>query len=153
MAGHLTSDQWVISQFFFRVTVDGAQLSFQEVSGLETTNEVIEYRHCDAEEFITTKRLGMTKTSELTLKKGVFSADSHLLDLFNQVYEKEYMSTTDGRMDIMVELLDETGDAVMVWNLHNCIPTKLSLGGLKSDANEAAVEELTFVYEKMVVSL
>jgi phage tail-like protein len=150
---HLGPDQWVISQFYFRVTVDGNQLSFQEVSGLETTNEVIEYRHGDSEEFITTKRLGMTKTSELTLKKGAFADDDNLMELFNKVYDKEYMSTTDGRMDIMVELLDETGEAMMVWNIHNAIPTKLSLGGLKSDANEAAVEELTFVYEKMVVSL
>jgi phage tail-like protein len=133
--------------------MDGNQISFQEVSGLETTNEVIEYRHGDSEEFITTKRLGLTKTSELTFKKGVFNTDDLMLEMFNKVYDKEYMSTEDGRMDVMIELLDETGDAVMVWNIHNFIPTKLSLGGLKSDANEAAVEELTGVYEKMIVSL
>lgn len=150
---HIAPTDWVISQFYFRVTMDGNQISFQEVSGLETTNEVIEYRHGDSEEFITTKRLGLTKTSELTFKKGVFNTDDLMLEMFNKVYDKEYMSTEDGRMDVMIELLDETGDAVMVWNIHNFIPTKLSLGGLKSDANEAAVEELTGVYEKMIVSL
>ena len=154
MAGHIDlTSQWVAQRFYFRATVDGTQLSLQEVTGLETTNKVIEYRHCDAEEFITQKRIGMTETSTLKLSKGVFEADSHFLDMFNEVYEKAYMSETTGRMDILVELLNELGDAIMVWNFHNCIPTKLGGVSLKSDASEAAVEEIEFVYEKMVTEL
>lgn len=153
MSGHIAEDQWVQSKFHFRVTIDGTQLSFQEVTGLETTNEVIEYRHGDHDLFITTKRIGMTKTSELTFKKGVFEGDDHLLEIFNETYDKHYASTADGRRDILVELLDETGDAVMVWNVVNAIPTKLGGVSLKSDANEAAIEEITFVYEQLLTSL
>ena len=42
-------DQWPVAKFHFRVDVDGTQISCQEVSGLEQTTEVIEYRHGDSE--------------------------------------------------------------------------------------------------------
>lgn len=154
MAGHIDlTSQWVAHRFYFRATVDGVQLSLQEVTGLETTNKVIEYRHSDSEDFITQKRIGMTETPTLKLSKGVFEDDDHFLEIFNKTYDKEYMSTTDGRMDILIELLNELGDAVMVWNFHNCIPTKIGGVSLKSDASEAAVEELEFVVESVLFSL
>ena len=37
--------QWPIAKYHFRVTIDGEQISFQEVSGLEASTDVIEYRH------------------------------------------------------------------------------------------------------------
>jgi len=152
--GHIAAEsQWVAAKFYFSVTVDGVVLSCQEVTGLETTNKVIEYRHCDNESFIVQKRLGMTETSNLKITKGVFEDDDHFLELFNRVYDKDYMSTPEGRMDILIELYNEHGDAIMVWNFHNCIPTKLGGVSLKSDANEAAIEELEFVYENMLTSL
>lgn len=153
MAGHIAEGNWAITNFFFRVTFDGTQLSFSEVSGLETTNDAIEYRHGDHPEFITTKRIGMTKTSTLSFKKGVFSGDDHLTTHFNQVYDKHFMSTTDGRIDLLIELLDELENTVMSWNVHNFIPTKLNLGGLKSVSTEIAIETLEGVYEKMSVTL
>lgn len=154
MSGHLNpEEQWVAARFYFSVTIDGNILSCQEVTGLETTNKVIEYRHCDYEEFIVQKRIGMTETSNLKITKGVFEDDDNFLEHFNRVYDKEFMSTSEGRCDILIELFNEHGDAIMVWNFHNCIPTKLGGVSLKSDANEAAIEELEFVYEKMVTSL
>ncbi|MEM0997916.1 MAG: phage tail protein [Bacteroidota bacterium] len=153
MAGHIGPEQWVISRFFFELIIDGTQLSCQEITGLETTNKVIEYRHCDNDLFIVQKRLGLTETSELKITKGVFEDDEELTIIFNEIFDKNFMSTTDGRRDILVNLLNELGDVVMSWNFHNCIPTKLGGVTLKSDANEAAVEEITFVYEQMLTSL
>jgi phage tail-like protein len=151
--GHIDSEShWVAAQFYFSVTIDGVVLSCKEVSGLETTNKVIEYRHGDNESFIVQKRIGMTETSNLKVIKGVFEDDDHFLELFNRVYDKEYMMSS-GRMDILIELYNEHGDAIMVWNFHNCIPTKLGGVSLKSDANEAAIEELEFVYENLLTSL
>ena len=151
--GHIDSEShWVAAKFYFSVTIDGVVLSSSEVSGLETTNKVIEYRHSDNESFIVQKRIGMTETSNLKITKGVFEDDDHFLELFNRVYDKEYMMSS-GRMDILIELYNEHGDAIMVWNFHNCIPTKLGGVSLKSDANEAAIEELEFVYENLLTSL
>ena len=34
--------QWPVAKYHFRVTIDGEQISFQEVSGLEASTDVIE---------------------------------------------------------------------------------------------------------------
>ena len=147
-------DQWPIAAFHFRVTIDGEQISFQEVSGLDHEVDVIEYRHGDSEVFSNIKLAGLTKTTDLTCKKGVFKDDDRLLELMNQVYEKDYYSNNpDSRMDILVELLDETGDTMMTWNITNAFPIKLTGPSLNSGSSEVAVEEIVFTYEGLETSL
>lgn len=147
-------DQWPIAAFHFRVTIDGEQISFQEVSGLDHEVDVIEYRHGDSEVFSTIKLAGLTKTSDLTCKKGIFKDDDRLLTLMNQVYEKSYYSNDpDTRMDILVELLDETGETMMTWNIINAFPIKLTGPTLSSESSEVAVEEIVFAYEGLETSL
>jgi phage tail-like protein len=147
------TEKWAHMVYHFRVTIDGTQFSFKEVSGLESETQVAEYRDGDSLDFFTTKRAGLNKFGTLTLKRGVFTDESELLDMFNEVYDKHYMSVPDGRKDILVELLDEHGEAVMVWNCHKCFPTKLSISGFGSDKNEIAVEELAFAVESITVSI
>ena len=146
-------DQWPIAKFHFRVTIDGEQVSFQEVSGLEANTEVIEYRHGDSEVFSPIKMSGLVKTSNLVLKKGVFESDDRMLELFNKIYEKDYYTTEDSRMDILVELLDETGETTMAWNITRAFPIKLTGTDMKSDANEVAIESVEFAYEGIETSL
>jgi phage tail-like protein len=146
-------DLWPTASFYYRVTVDGEQISFQEVSGLDQEYEVIEYRHGDAESFHKIKRLGLWKTTNLVFKKGIFEGDDRLLAIFNRGYDKEYYTTEDSRMDILVELLDETGETVMAWNVNRAIPVKLGGTSLKSDSNEVAVESLEFVHEGITLAL
>lgn len=146
------TDQWVEARSLFRVTIDGNQLSFQEVTGLDLESQVIEYRHGDSPSMFNIKRGGMQKFSDIVLKKGVFKTGSEITDIFNLVYEHQYMTTTEGRFDTLIELLDETEETVMSWNLHNCIPIKLSINGFKSDANEASIEEITLSVEQITVA-
>lgn len=146
-------DQWPVAKFHFRVTIDGEQMSFSEVSGLEVNTDVIEYRHGDSEVFSTIKTAGIVKTSNLVLKKGVFADDDRMLELFQQIYEKDFYGEEDSRMDILVELLDETGETVMAWNIIRAFPIKFSGTDLKSDANEIAIESVEFAYENIEVSL
>ena len=145
-------DQWPSAAFHFRVTVDGAQMSFQEVTGLDQEADIIEYRHGDSEVFQTIKSLGMTKTTNLVLKKGVFESDDRLLEIFNQIYDKGY-ANGEGRIDILVELLDEEGNTVMAWNIQKAVPVKLTGPCLKSDGNEVAIESAEFAHEGIRASL
>lgn len=145
-------DQWPSAAFHFRVTIDGAQMSFQEVSGLDHEADVIEYRHGDSEVFQTMKFLGMTKTTNLVLKKGIFESDDRLIEIFTGVYDKSY-AAGEGRMDILVELLDEEGNTIMAWNIQKAVPVKLTGPSLKSDGNEVAIESVEFVHEGIRTSL
>lgn len=147
-------DQWPIAAFHFRVTIDGEQISFQEVSGLDHEVDVIEYRHGDSEVFSNIKLSGLTKTTDLTCKKGIFKDDDRLLEFMHQVYDKDYYSNNaDSRKDILVELLDETGDTMMTWNITRAFPIKLTGPSLNSGSSDVAVEEIVFAYEGLTTSL
>jgi len=146
--------QWAHATFHFRVTIDGEQMSFQKAEGLTGGEaDVIEYRHGDSEVFTTIKRLGLIKTPELTFSRGMFTDGDELLELFNRAYEKDYYSTEDSRMDIIVELLDEEGDPQMVWNVGNAIVTKLTGPTLDAQTSEIAIETISFVCESIETSL
>ncbi|MDX1908554.1 MAG: phage tail protein [Bacteroidia bacterium] len=146
-------DLWPIAQFHFSVTIDGETISFQEVSGLDQEADVIDYRHGDSPDFFTIKRQGIVKTSRLVLKKGIFDGDSRLLDIFNKVYDKEFISDADGRMEILIELLDETGEPVMTWNVIKAIPVKIGGTTFNSTGNQVAIEQLEFAYERVELAL
>ncbi len=143
----------VSSKFHFRATIDGEQIGFSEISGLDIETEVIEYRRGDSEIFTTEKRAGLVKTSNLVMKKGVFADDDRLLELFNRIFDKEYYTDATQKMDILVELLDEEGDTVMTWNIIGAFPVKMTGTDLKSDANEVAIESLEFAHEGILTTL
>ena len=147
--------QWPVPRFHFQVTIDGEEYSFQEVTGLEAETQEIEYRHGDSEFFNFMKIPGLIKTPRLVCRKGIFSDDDRLLELFtNLEEEKEYYDSEDEtRFDIVVELLNETGETVKTWSIERAFPVKYSTPGLKSDANEIAIEEMVFAYERIVVTL
>lgn len=150
MAAENYEGQWPIAKFHFRADINGEDISFQEISGLESETQIMEYRHGDSENFYPTKTAGLMKTSNLVCKKGVFADDSELLELYNKVFdEKAYYNSDDTRMDILIELLDEEGETVMSWNIINAFPVKFSGTDLKSDANEIAVETIEFAYESI----
>jgi phage tail-like protein len=148
------ADHWPIAKYHFKVSLGGAELSFQEAQGLETSTDVIEYRHGDSLDFHKIKQAGLVKVSNLTLKKGVFQGGSELIDIFNHLQnDKGYYSIKGNRIDIDVYLLDEQGSPVMHWNIHNAFPIKYSGTDLKSTANEVAIESIEFAYEKITYSL
>ena len=151
MAAEDYEGMWPVAKFHFEVEIDGTPISFQEVTGLETQTEVIEYRHGDSEIFSPNKSAGLVKTSNLVLKKGVFHDDEDSLELFKKITEEKAYYTQDDRMDITVTLLDEQGEAVMSWNITNAFPIKYSGTDLKSDANEVALETIEFAYEECEV--
>ena len=65
---------WPLPKFNFKVKL-GSQnntVSFQEVSGLETETQIIEYQHSNCKEYTSLKMPGIAKTGNMTLKKGVF---------------------------------------------------------------------------------
>ena len=151
MAAEDYEGMWATSKFHFEVEIDGTPISFQEVTGLESQTEVIEYRHGDSEIFSPNKSAGLVKTSNLVLKKGVFHDDEDILELFKKITEEKAYYTQDDRMDITVTLLDEQGEAVMSWNITNAFPIKYTGTDLKSDANEVAIETIEFAYEEIEI--
>jgi phage tail-like protein len=143
------ANEFPLPKFFFEVEIGGAVIPFQEVSGLDQEADVLEYRHGDAKDFVTQKRLGMVKTSTISMKKGIFSDDTDLNDLFKKIYDKDaYFSQVDAPdlLQITVKLKDEKEKDVVVWKIKNAVPIKFVGTDLKSDANEVAIEQIDFVH-------
>jgi len=148
----MAEQNWPVPKFHFRVSIGGETISFQEVSGLEANTDVIEYRHGDSPQFSMIKQAGLVKTGTLSLKKGVFKSDNKLFDNFKKIYEKDFYSK-GGRVDIIVELLNESSEKVMAWKISNAFPTKLTGPDLKSDDNNIAIESMEFAYETISVEV
>ena len=144
-----TSTQaWPLPSFYFKVSVDGiGDISCSEVSGLETEFDVIEYRAGDSPMFTKVKMPGLRKTSDVTLKKGMFKDDKAMWDWLNQVN----LNTIE-RKTVTVSLLDESGSPVKTWQLTNAWPKKITIEGFKSDGNTAAIETLVLAHEGVTLA-
>jgi len=147
MAGEANDAVWPLPKFYFSVSIDGTTMPFQEVSGLDSETQVIEYRAGNAKGFSTIKMPGIKKFSNVTLKKGVFAKDNALFDW----YKKIEMNLIK-RASVTISLLDQGGAPTMVWTLANAWPTKITGTDLKADGNEVAVETLELAHEGLVIT-
>ncbi len=149
MAGESQDSIWPLPKFYFMVTFGSINnsVAFQEVSGLDTETQSIEYRHQDSDVFSTIKMPGIAKTGNVTLKKGVFVKEN----AFWKWYEAIKMNTIK-RETVVIKLLDESGAPTMTWTLSNAWPTKITGNDLKSDGNEVAVETLELAYEGLTIT-
>ena len=138
---------WPLPKFHFAVTFGTEIWWFQEVSGLETETQIIEYRHGNNPVFSTIKMPGIAKSGNVTMKKGVFVSDNKFWDWYTQI-----KMNIIKRIPVVISLCDEDGNAKMTWTLSNCWPTKISGTDLKSDANEVAIESIEIVHEGITIA-
>ncbi len=136
-----------LPKFCFQVTWGTQVMTFEEVSGLETPTQVVEYRHGDNAALSTLKMPGIQTVGNVTLKKGIALADSTLWDWYNRV-----KMNTIKRVPVTISLLDEAGQATMTWTLANAWPTKITGTDLKSDGNYVAIDSVQVVHEGLTIS-
>ncbi|GGX53667.1 phage tail protein [Tateyamaria omphalii] len=137
---------WPMPTFYFRVTMDGEEMTFQEVSGLDADRQPIVNRAGNDKVFSTIKMPGLRQAGNLTLKKGVFTRDNTFWDWFSGI-----KMNTIKRQNLTISLLDGSGAPTMVWNVANAFPTKITSSDLKADGNEVAIESIEIAYEQITV--
>ena len=132
-----SKDVWPLPKFYFQVKWDTTVMKFQEVSGLDTETQAIEYRHGDHPVFSTMKMPGIKKFGNITMKIGIFKSDK---------------LNTIKRVPVTISLLDEAGGATMTWTLANAWPTKITGTDLKADGNEVAIESIEIAHEGLTIA-
>ena len=148
MAGEKLDNVWPLIKFYFTVDWgDQSGLGFQEVTGLSTEAQVVEYRHSNNPLFSTIKMPGIKKFGNITFKKGMFKGDSVFWTAFSQI-----SMNTVKRETVVIKLLDESGAPVMTWTLNNAFPCKITGTDMKSDSNEVAIESMEVAYEFLTFS-
>ena len=142
-----------LPKFHFQVEWGGTKIGFTEVSGLDFETEVIEYRHGASPEYNKTKQPGLTKYSNITLKRGTFQSDNEYYDWWKEnVFFQEGNSTgSKYRRDLTISLLNENHEPIIVWKVKNAWPTKVQSTDLKADGNEVAIESMELVHEGLTV--
>lgn len=148
MAGEAQDAVWPLPKFYFSVKWgDDDAVNFQEVTGLETETQIIEYRHGNSKVFSPIKMPGLAKVGNVTMKKGIFVNDNKFWAWYDQI-----KLNTIKRITVIVSLLDQTGSPKMTWTLNNAWPTKITGTDLKSDGNEVAVESIEIAYETINIA-
>ncbi len=140
------ANEYPLPKFHFQVEWGGSKIGFTEASGLDVEREVIEYRDGSSKEYSKLKMPGLTKYSNITLKRGTFEQDND----FYQWWESNKLATVD-RRDITISLLNEEHEPVVVWNVKNAWPSKVTPTDLKSDDNGVAIESIEIAHEGLTI--
>jgi phage tail-like protein len=147
--GSSPGNTWPMPKFRFEVDL-GSELkgvAFQEVSGMDVENQIIEYRKSNSPLFSTEKMPGIAKYGNITMKRGVFVNDNTFWK-----WHDEITRNTIQRRTVLIKLLDESGAVTMQWQLLNAWPIKISSTDLKSDGNEVAVDTIEIAHEQLIIT-
>ena len=106
---------------------------------------VAEYRNGNAKENNPIKITGLTKASDVTLKRGVIGA----LDLFNWLNEIRNAGVTTLRTVIIKLQNEDHTQVVMTWKLLRARIVKHSSGPFNANSGDVAMEEMVLAYERL----
>lgn len=140
------ANEYPLPKFHFQVEWGGSKIGFTEVSGLDVEREVIEYREGSSKEYSKLKMPGLTKFSNITLKKGSFEKDNDFYEWWSSLK----LETVD-RRDITISLLNEDHEPVITWKVKNAWPSKVTPTDLKSDDNSIAIETMELIHEGLTI--
>lgn len=129
------------------------RIGFTEVSGLDFETEVIEYREGSSKKYNKLKQPGLTKYSDITLKRGTFEGDFAFFNLWKQSYYFQEGNSTGSkyRRTVTIKLLNEEHEPIITWKLENAWAKKVQSTDLKADANEVAIETMELAHEGLTI--
>jgi phage tail-like protein len=130
--------------FNFLVEIDGiTRAAFHEVSGLDSTVDVIEHR--EGGDNTTPRKLpGMTKHSNIVLKWGM-TDDQELYQ-----WHRDVVNGMVQRRNGSIVLLDRRGQEVARWNFFGAWPAKWTGPSLTAEGTDVSIEQLELATEGVV---
>jgi phage tail-like protein len=132
----------------YRVTIGGTAFGFSEVSGLNLEYESVTYKHGFSFVMGPTIIPGMCQPIKLTMKRGVVKGGDFLAGWIQDTYADPFHDNTQ---DILVDLCDETGKAVVRWKVTGALPVKLDAPAFDANSNDVAIETLELVAHTILV--
>jgi len=134
------------TNFNFRVEIDGiAEAGFTEVLLPSSAVDVFEYREGGDASCSVRMLPGRVHFGNLVLRRGITDSNS-LFDWWQTVCR----GTAD-RRNLVVVLLDGSGDVVKRWAFLQALPARYSLDPLDARSATPLIESLELVFEQMSV--
>ena len=131
----------------YRVTIhdggDPVVAGFSEVSGLNVEYEPVTYKH--GLSFLLGNKIipGMRQPIRITLKRGIVRERGSLQKWFDKTYSDPFYM--EAKRDIVIDLCDEAGEAVVRWKVRKALPVKMDAPAFDADSNDIAVETMELV--------
>ena len=130
--------------FKFRVEIDGVQRAgFREASGLDSSQDPIDYREGDDKTMTIRKLPGLKKFSNIVLKRGI-TDDMDLWKWRKQVMDGKIK---DARKHGSIILMDDEGNDKVRWEFTDGWPSKWTGPGFNATGNEVAIDTLEIAHE------
>jgi phage tail-like protein len=127
----------------FLVEMDGiTQAGFQEVSGLDSSTDSVDYREGNDPNHVR-KLPGLNKFSPITLKRGITDSD----ELWK--WRSTVVNGKIARKNGSIILLDDRGQEKLRWNFFNAWPSKWTGPSLNATSTAVAVETLEITIESV----
>lgn len=147
-------------KFRFKVKWDGLQnegvIGFTEVTGLDYSVDIAEYRDGEDKGLTKHKIPGLRKFSNVTLKRGYFQGSRDYWDWIDgtggQSPDKALLKRKDYRKTVTITMMNDAGEEMFSWNLERALPIKVQFSDLKSDGNEVAIETLELAHEGLTIT-
>ena len=129
--------------FNFLVEIDGiTQAGFQEVSGLDSSTDTIDYREgTDPLHF--RKLPGLNKHSAITLKRGITDSD----EMWR--WRRTVIEGAPQRKNGSIILRDQKGAERVRWNFLNAWPSKWTGPALNAASSAVAIESPEITHEEL----
>lgn len=150
-----------LTKMNFLVTVDGVTgtAAFSEVTGVESSVDVIEFRQGNANSLAPVKIPGLVKHGNVTLKMG------YTLDSAFKTWIQECVSEVRGEMprnNVQIEMIDINGGSPQtlatttvtgsrVWILTNAWVAKYNAPDLDAKTSDVAIESVEIAYEELII--
>lgn len=122
-------------------------VAFSEVTGLNVSTKIIEYRDGTNKDNTTLKMPGLKVFNNVTLKRGSMSTDNGFFEWFNMM-----ANNTTQRRNVVIKLLNEKHEPVITWSLNNAFPIKYDPGSLNASEGKVLIESVELAYESFTVT-
>ena len=137
----------------------GNSAAFSEVTGIDASVDVIEFRQGNSHSLAPVKIQGLVKHGNISLKVGYIRSSDFKQWIIDCVSERrkepprkdvsiELIDIGEGAPETLVDSVDSAG---VVWVLNNAWVTKYSGPDLNASASEVAVETVELAYEELTI--
>ena len=149
-----------LTKMNFLVSVDEVSgvAAFNEVTGVEATVDVIEFRQGNSSSLAPVKIQGLVKHGNVTLKMGYTRDQDFKTWIQNCVSERRGETP---RRNVTIEMIDITEGApqsivesvsgTLTWILKDAWVTKYNGPDLNASTSEVAIESVEIAYEELVI--
>lgn len=136
--------------FYFKLSFNGEDAAFQEVSGIGkevSIEEVI----CGGENRFKYRLPTVASSQNLVLKRALMPEGSKLIDWCSACMDEGFANPVLPN-DVSVYLLNAAGSTCAMWTFHKAYPVKYIVSDLQSQENSIVIETIELAYTYFEVS-